>query len=173
MIESMPTWALSLSYWIHMVATVIWLGGLISISFVILPFIQKKMNGAEKEKILDGLQQTLNPIGWFCLVILVGTGMFQMSAHPSYQGFLAIENNWAVALFLKHIFIVFMVIAMGYLTWFVIPGLKRIALKQKLGKEIDEHELSRYRNQEKLILRTNSILAIIVLIFTAWARSVS
>jgi len=173
MTESMPIWALSFSYWIHMIATVIWLGGLISITFVILPFIQKKMTGEEKEKILSSLQNYLNPLGWFCLFILVGTGMFQMSAHPSYQGFLAIDNNWAVALFIKHIFIVFMVIAMGYMTWFVLPGLKRIALKQKLGKEIDHFEVLRYRNQEKLILWTNSILAILVLIFTAWARSVS
>ncbi|MDX9848961.1 MAG: CopD family protein [Anaerolineaceae bacterium] len=173
MLETMPVWALSLSYWIHMLATVIWLGGLISITFVILPFIQKRMTGVEKEKILDGVQQILNPIGWFSLIILVGTGMFQMSAHPSYQGFLAIDNNWAVALLIKHIFIVLMVLAMGYLTWFVIPSLKRIALKQKLGKEIDQKEVARYRNQERFLLWTNSILAIIVLIFTAWARSVS
>lgn len=173
MTESMPIWVLSFSYWIHMIATVIWLGGLISITFVVLPFIQKKITGEEKEKILSSLQNYLNPLGWFCLFILVGTGMFQMSAHPSYQGFLSIENDWAVALFIKHIFIIFMVIAMGYLTWFVLPGLKRIALKQKLGKDIDSLELSRYRNQERLILWTNSILAIFVLIFTAWARSVS
>jgi uncharacterized membrane protein len=173
MTESMPIWVLSFSYWIHMIATVIWLGGLISITFVVLPFIQKKITGEEKEKLLSSLQNYLNPLGWFCLFILVGTGMFQMSAHPSYQGFLSIENDWAVALFIKHIFIIFMVIAMGYLTWFVLPGLKRIALKQKLGKDIDSLELSRYRNQERLILWTNSILAIFVLIFTAWARSVS
>lgn len=173
MTDSMPIWALSLSYWIHMIATVIWLGGLISITFVILPFIQKKMTGEEKEQLLSNLQNYLNPLGWLCLFILVGTGLFQMSAHPSYQGFLAIDNDWSVALFIKHIFIVFMVIAMGYLTWFVLPGLKRIALKQKLGKEIDHFEVLRYRNQEILILRTNSILAILVLIFTAWARSVS
>ncbi|PKO11357.1 MAG: hypothetical protein CVU40_01035 [Chloroflexi bacterium HGW-Chloroflexi-2] len=173
MTESMPIWVLSFSYWIHMIATVIWLGGLISITFVVLPFIQKKITGEEKEKLLSSLQNYLNPLGWFCLFILVGTGMFQMSAHPSYQGFLSIENDWAVALFIKHIFIIFMVIAMGYLTWFVLPGLKRIALKQKLGKDIDSLKLLRYRNQERLILWTNSILAIFVLIFTAWARSVS
>lgn len=173
MTDSMPILALSFSYWIHMIATVVWLGGLISITFVVLPFIQKRLAGEEKEKILSSLQNYLNPVGWFCLFILAGTGMFQMSAHPSYQGFLAIDNDWAVALFIKHVFIVFMVIAMGYLTWFVLPGLKRIALKQKLGKEIDRFEELRYRNQERLILWINSILAIIVLIFTAWARSVS
>lgn len=173
MLESIPVWALTLSYWIHMFATVIWLGGLISVTFIILPFVSKKFTVLEKEKILQDLQNYLNPIGWFSLFILTATGMFQMSAHPSYQGFLAIDNDWAVALFIKHIVIIFMFIAMGYLTWFVLPGLKRLALKQKLGKEIDHQEKDRFQRQEKLILRINSILAILVLIFTAWARSVS
>ena len=173
MLDSIPVWALSLSYWIHMVATVIWLGGLISVTFIVLPFVSKKFSGKEKESILEDLQNYLNPIGWFSLIILIATGMFQMSAHPSYQGFLAIDNDWAVALFIKHIFIIFMIIAMGYLTWFVLPGLKRLALKQKLGKEISHQEKDRFQRQEKLILWINSILAILVLIFTAWARSVS
>jgi peptidoglycan biosynthesis protein MviN/MurJ (putative lipid II flippase) len=66
-----------------------------------------------------------------------------------------------------------MVTAMGFMTWFVIPGLKRIALKQKLGKDFSQSELKKFRNQEKFILLANLILAIFVLIFTAWARSVS
>jgi len=66
-----------------------------------------------------------------------------------------------------------MVTAMGFMTWFVIPGLKRLALKQKLGKDISLSELIKYRKQEKTILWINLILALFVLIFTAWARSVS
>jgi uncharacterized membrane protein len=173
MIESMPTWALSISYWLHMIATVIWLGGLATIALFVLPFIQKSIPPDDRERLLSGLQSFLNPIGWFCLFILIGTGLFQMSAHPSYQGFLAIDNAWAVALFIKHIIIALMVAVMGFMTWFVIPGLKRLALKQKLGKVISKSELIKYRKQEKTILWVNLILAIFVLIFTAWARSVS
>lgn len=173
MIDLMPTWALTLSYWLHMIATVIWLGGLTTVALFVLPFIQKEISPGERETLLSGLQGFLNPVGWSCLVILVGTGLFQMSAHPSYDGFLAIDNAWAVALFLKHIIILLMVTAMGFMTWFVIPGLKRIALKQKLGKDFSQSELKKFRNQEKFILLANLILAIFVLIFTAWARSVS
>jgi len=171
--DNIPVWALSLSYWIHMLATVFWFGGLISVTFILLPFIQKKFSGLEKESILNNLQKYLNPAGWFSLMLLTATGMFQMSAHPSYQGFMAIDNEWAVALFVKHIFIVIMVLTMGYLTWFVLPGLKRLALKQSIGKETNPAELTRLRNRERFLLWTNSILAIFVLVFTAWARSVS
>ena len=173
MIGLMPTWVLSISYWLHMIATVIWLGGLSTIALFVLPFIHKTIDPDDRERLLSGLQSFLNPIGWSCLFILIGTGMFQMSAHPSYQGFLAIDNAWAVALFIKHIIIVLMVVAMGFMTWFVIPGLKRLALKQKLGKDISLSELIKYRKQEKIILWVNLILAFFVLIFTAWARAVS
>jgi uncharacterized membrane protein len=171
--ESMPVWALSLSYWIHMLVTVIWVGGLATLSLFILPFIQKTLVVEERERILTTIQKRLNPIGWMCLFILTGTGMFQMSEHPSYQGFLSIDNEWAVAIFIKHIIIVLMVMAMGYLTWIVIPGLQKFTLKQKLGKQVNPLEVERLRKQEKLILFTNSILALLVLVFTAWARSVS
>lgn len=170
---SMPVWVLSLSYLIHMVATVVWFGGLVTVALFILPFIQKNLKIEEREKILNTIQSKLNPIGWMCLFILTGTGMFQMSEHPSYQGFLAIDNSWAIALFIKHLFIILMVFAMGYMTWIVIPELKKIALKQKLGKEISQVEMIKVRKKEELIIWTNFVLAVFVLIFTAWARSVS
>lgn len=169
----MPVWVLSLSYLIHMVATVVWFGGLVTVALFILPFIQKNLKIEEREKILNTIQSKLNPIGWMCLFILTGTGMFQMSEHPSYQGFLAIDNSWAIALFIKHLFIILMVFAMGYMTWIVIPELKKIALKQKLGKEISQVEMIKVRKKEELIIWTNFVLAVFVLIFTAWARSVS
>lgn len=170
---SMPVWALSLSYLIHMVASIVWFGGLVTVALFILPFIQKNLKIEEREKILNTIQSKLNPIGWMCLFILTGTGMFQMSEHPSYQGFLAIDNSWAIALFIKHLFIILMVVAMGYMTWIVIPELKKIALKQKLGKEINQVEMIKVRKKEELIIWTNFVLAVFVLIFTAWARSVS
>ena len=167
----MPNWALTISYWIHLLATVVWLGGMVSVALFILPYVQNKLPLEEREPILSKLQVTLNSIGWFCVFLLAGTGLFQMSAHPSYQGFLAIDNNWAIAILIKHILIIVMVIAMGYLSWFVLPELKRISLRRRLGKEINLDELLKLRQKEKYILWTNLILALLVLIFTAWARS--
>lgn len=169
----MPVWALSISYLVHLVATVVWLGGLFTMTIFILPFIQENFAPDQKEKVLTTIQTKLNPLGWLCLFILTGTGMFQMSEHPAYEGFLTIDNSWAIAIFIKHLFIILMVIAMGYTTWAVIPGLKKIALRQKLGKVINQEEITYLRKREKQIIWINTVLAIFVLIFTAWARSVS
>lgn len=171
MSQSIPIWALSFSYWLHLLATVIWLGGLATVAFLVLPFIQQTSNLDERERILNLLQKYQYPIGWLSLFILIGTGMFQMSEHPAYQGFLAIDNQWAIAILLKHIFILFMIAAMGYLSWFILPGLKRVTLKRKLGKEINLEELNQLRQKEKIMIWTNLILAFFVIVFTAWARS--
>ena len=33
----MPTWVLALSFWLHMVATVVWIGGLALMALVVWP----------------------------------------------------------------------------------------------------------------------------------------
>jgi ABC-type phosphate transport system permease subunit len=99
--------------------------------------------------------------------------MIQMGANSAYQGFLNINNSWAVALFSKHIAIILLVILMGIMTWGVLPALKRISLRQSLGKAIDEKEQKKYGRMEKQLLNGTLVLSVIILLLTAWARSAS
>lgn len=163
-----PDWALSITYWLHMLATVVWIGGLVSLVYLVLPAAQRILDPKTYASLLESIQHRLDPIGWFCLVILTGTGMFQMSASPNYQGFLAIDNRWAVAIMLKHIVILFMVGASAYLTWGLLPSLRRMALKLAQGKAAPD--VARLQRQNKRLLQLNLLLSIIVLALTALAR---
>jgi hypothetical protein len=96
--------------------------------------------------------------------------MFQMSASPSYRGFLAINNPWAMAIFLKHAVIGVMVLASAYVTWGLTPALKRLALLQAHGKG-DEAALAALQNREAQLVQLNLFISVIVLLLTAWARS--
>jgi uncharacterized membrane protein len=42
--ESTPFWALSLAYWLHMVATVAWIGGLVALVILVLPVARRIMD---------------------------------------------------------------------------------------------------------------------------------
>jgi hypothetical protein len=95
-----------------------------------------------------------------------------MSEHPLYEGFLSINNTWAVALFVKHILVVVLVIFMGIMTWITLPKLKRLAMAQNLGKAVDPIERSKLERSEININRINIVLSVLVLLFTALARSV-
>lgn len=41
-------WILTIVYWLHLLATVVWIGGIISLAIVFLPSIQKTLPGEQK-----------------------------------------------------------------------------------------------------------------------------
>jgi hypothetical protein len=102
---------------------------------------------------------------------LVGTGMFQMSAHPSYSGFLAIENEWSIAILTKHFVIGLMVLTSAYLTWGLLPAIQRTALMRAAGAAVDPAQIQRLEQREAWLLQTNLLLSVVVLALTAWART--
>jgi len=172
MLISSP-WILTIVYWLHLMATVIWIGGVISLNIIFLPSIQKTLTTDQKNLLYSEIQKRFQPIGWLSLVILSGTGMIQMGAHPSYQGFLNINNNWAVALFSKHISILLLIILMVIMTWGVLPTLKRINLKLSLGKNVTEEEIKKNQHLENFLIKAIFFLSILILLLTAWARAAS
>ncbi len=170
---SVPAWALALAYWIHMIATTLWIGGLAAVSILVAPATQKSLDRVANTPLLADLQRRLDPIGWFCLVTLAGTGMFQMSANPHYQGLLEIQNLWATAILVKHLLFLFMAGSSAYLTWVLLPELRRVGLQQTLtsqGKGLVEKAESLNRRVMHLV-RLNLMLGLLVLGLTALARS--
>jgi uncharacterized membrane protein len=166
-----PTDWLTILYWLHLLATVAWVGGLVAMALFVLPAARRTLSGESLAAFLGQVSMRLQRIGWLSLIILVGTGMFQMSASPKYQGFLAITNSWAVAILIKHVVIGVMVLASAYLTWGLMPSIQRLALLQAHGKG-DAAEMERLRRREDQLVRFNLYAAIAVLLLTALARSV-
>jgi len=167
-----PTWVLTIVYWLHMLATVVWVGGLAAMAVLVLPTARKSLSPEAYSAFLGPLQQRLQWLGWMSLAVLTATGMFQMSASPNYEGVLAIKNAWAVAILLKHIAIGGMVLISAYLTWILGPELSRLALRQAQKGGVTPAEAEKYRRKQQQIFWINLTLAVVVLALTAWARSV-
>jgi len=166
-----PTWALWLAYWLHMVATVVWIGGLAALAIFVLPAARRALDEPAYAAFLSGLQQRFDPLGWFSLAILAGTGMFQMSASPGYQGFLAIENLWAAAILVKHLLFFTMAGLSAYLTWGLLPKIRRLALRRAVSAPADDMAARRLAAQETRLLQLNLLLGVLVLALTAIARA--
>jgi uncharacterized membrane protein len=151
-----------------MLATVVWIGGLAALILLFLPAARKELDAAAYANLLAAVQRRLDPLSWICLLVLVGTGLFQMSANSNYQGFLAVGNRWAAAILIKHLVFLVMVLVSAYITWGLLPRLQRLALLQARGQPADAGSLLR---QEANLLRLNLILGVIVLALTAVARA--
>lgn len=169
---SVPASALTLAYWLHMLATVLWIGGISTLALLVLPAASKTLDAASYAALLESIQKRLDPLGWVCLAVLASTGLVQMSANPNYQGFIAIHNRWAAAILVKHLLFLVMTGLSVYLSWGLLPKLRRLALKrQRLPAEALSDQSASLGRQEVLLLRLNLILGVLVLALTAIARS--
>ncbi len=152
-----------------MLATVIWIGGLAILTLIVIPAAQKTLNKNTYAIFLENLQRRLDPLAWFSVIVLLGSGMLQMSANPNYEGFLAVNNPWGWAILVKHIVFGLMVLTSGYITWGIIPAMRRAAMRQVHGEDVPES--AALQKREWLLLRINLVLGIIVLALTALARA--
>jgi len=169
MITAPPAWALAFTFWLHLLATVTWIGSLASISFLVLPAMRHSLNPDVQLVFIEAMQKRLEPIAWFSMSLLVLTGLFQMSVNPHYDGFLSVSTQWSLAILSKHLLGVIMVVVSAIQTWEVIPAIRRAILKSK--KNENAQELDRLRRREILLLRMNFGLSVLILLATAFARA--
>jgi len=61
MIET-TTWVLSVAYWLHMLATVVWIGALSALLILVLPVARKVVGAAVYPDLLIEIQRGLDPL---------------------------------------------------------------------------------------------------------------
>jgi len=166
-VSATPYWVLSLAYWLHMLATVAWVGGLTALIYLFLPTAQKQLDPEALAGLMLHIQRRLDPLAWLSLAVLITTGLVQMGVSPNYQGFLRISNLWTVAIFIKHLAFLLMVAISAYISWGVLPAMRRLALMRAKNSK----DVVRLQRRERSLLRLNLILGVIILGLTALARA--
>ncbi|MEP6896511.1 MAG: CopD family protein [Chloroflexota bacterium] len=163
-----PTWVLALIYWLHMLATVLWVGSLAAIAFLILPAMKRTLDAEQQLVFIEAMQKRLEPIAWFSISLLVVTGLFQMSLNVHYDGFLSTSTQWSLAILSKHILGAIMIVVSAIQTWEVIPAIRRAILLSK--KQDNAEALDALRRREIRLVWINLGLSVLILGATAVAR---
>lgn len=159
---------MALIYWLHMLATVTWIGSLAAINLLVLPASQRTLKLVDQLSFIAALQKRLEPLAWFSIGLLLATGLFQLSANPHYDGFLDTSTQWSMAILIKHGLGVIMVVVSAIQTWEVIPAIHRTLMKKG---NADANELAKLQRREVILLRVNLILSALILGATAFARA--
>ena len=160
-------WILAVIFWFHMLATVTWVGSLAAINILVLPASHRTLKLADQLNFITALQKRLEPLAWFCMGLLLVTGLIQLSTSPHYDGFLSLSTQWSFAILIKHGLAVIMVVVSAIQTWEVLPAIQRTLMKK--GKA-DEEELRNLQRKEIILLRINLLLSALILGATAVAR---
>lgn len=162
-----PSWVMALIYWLHMLATVAWIGSLAAINLLVLPASQRTLKLVDQLRFISALQKRLEPLAWFSISLLLVTGLIQMSTSPHYDGFLSLSTQWSMAILIKHSLGVIMVVVSAIQTWEVIPAIHRTLMKKE---NADTGQLAKLQRREVILLRVNLILSALILGATALAR---
>lgn len=159
---------MALIYWLHMLATVTWIGSLAAINLLVLPASIRTLKLVDQLSFIAALQKRLEPLAWFCMGLLLATGLFQLSANPHYDGFLSTSTQWSLAILVKHSLGVIMAVVSAVQTWEVLPSIQRTLMRKETAKA---DELARLQRREIILMRTNLILSALILAATAFARA--
>jgi uncharacterized membrane protein len=155
---------LAISYWLHLLTTVLWLGGLMVVSLIALPAYRR---GELADNQWLTLQKSLLPYINGSMALLWVTGFYQMTNNVQYSGFLVIDSTWAWAMLAKHVAVVGMTALSLLMQFQLLPEMERVIV---LGRKLADQRAALARRETRL-LRINLLLATIVLLFTALATA--
>lgn len=171
-IVGMPDWLVAAAYFFHLIATVVWVGGIALLTLVVYPAARRVLAGDPRQgALIAEIYRRFSPLAMVALAVLVVTGLSQMAVNKNYNGFLKIDSAWAWAILIKHLVFGLMALVGGYSLWGLGPAIARLALLESRGK-LAGGELAGLRRREELLNRLNFVCALAVLALTAVARSV-
>lgn len=163
---------LAISYFFHLIATVVWIGGLVILGILVWPEARRVVSeNATLDALLARLRKRFTVLSNLSLAVLLVTGLVQMTADPNYDGVLQFTNEWSRVILLKHLTIGGMVISGLVLQYGVAPALERVSLLVQRGKS-DPAKWARLRRREVRLTWINIALGILVLAFSAWATAI-
>lgn len=157
-------WVLAISYWIHLLATAVWLIGIFAMAATAVP--AWRHNSIDKNGWLT-LQKRLLPWTNLSLLLLLITGFVQMTNDSNYGGFLAIDTVWAWALLLKHLLYLLLVGIAVYWQFSYFPAVDRLALLLANKPALGKSEQAALERREKRLLWLNVGCAVLLLLCTA------
>jgi putative copper export protein len=168
----MPEAALALSLFFHIGATVIWIGGILLLTFLVAPELNRALaNQPVWYQLLRRLRKRMTPLSNLSLAVLIVTGFLQMSADPNYEGLLSFNNRWSQALLIKHTLLIVMAAAGLTLQIVVAPALERTSLLLERGQG-DAGEWNRLRLRERRLTLLIAALALLILAASAWLTAI-
>lgn len=164
--------ALAFSLFLHIGATVIWIGGILLLTLLVVPELNRAL--AEQpalHQLLRRLRKRFTPLGNLALATLIVTGVLQMSTDPNYESLLSFSNRWSQILLFKHLLLIIMAAAGLFLQLTVAPALERASLLLERGRG-DADEWNRLRRRERRLTLLIASLAVLILAASAWLAAI-
>ncbi len=115
-------------YWIHLVAAVLWIGGIIFIIFIAIPS-SRQVLGAESGKLMGEISKRFTPLANYSIILLFVSGIVLAGLNKQFSGVRILESNWTMALILKLVLFFSMTAIHFYRGLVLVPKIMRTATR--------------------------------------------
>ncbi len=145
--------------WIHLLATVFWIGGMLVNLFVVIPSAQKTLEPAMVGKFVGTIMNRYRPLTIISMIVLLFSGIPMTILDPNYVP-LNFTGQWAIVILIKHIVVGILVALTLYAFFVMAPKVEAKAV------EGPSPELAGLQKRQLRITQIGAVLGIIVLLLT-------
>ncbi|MCF8368866.1 MAG: DUF4149 domain-containing protein [Bacteroidales bacterium] len=112
---------------LHLMATIAWIGGMFFNFLVVLPTIQKVLDPATAGKFLGVLFKRVRIVVYVSLLVLFVTGIPMKIASEYYVSIINFDNTWETVGFIKHVFVGILALLAFYSFEILVPKVGKLA----------------------------------------------
>ncbi len=154
----MSTYLVPLSTWLHVLATIVFIGYYLFTSLIFLPVLESQMQANALRGLLERISARLQPYFGGSLLVFLVTGTYLMLINKNYMGLgHFFGNTWSALIVIKH----FLVLAF--------LALAIISERAFLGQISDQKPEA--LKQFRWALRINAFLGMVILLLTSIAQA--
>ena len=147
--------------WIHLMATVAWIGGMFANFFIYMPAMRKVLDPSVSGKLMGTVMKRFRIMVYISMGLFLFTGMISGFIHVSSVDAASAENSWNTLLTIKvSVFVVMAVLAI-YAFEYLAPKVAETAAKGA------SPELARIQKRQMALAATGFILGIIIVAISA------
>jgi uncharacterized membrane protein len=158
----MPNLLLAIANYLHLLATIVWIGGLVISRLIIAPALAP-LPAETRRIVLHTIGQRAASFTYGAIGVFIISGLAMLSKNANYSGLVAFDNLWTRVILLKHLTVAGLILSTAYVNSSVTP---------KLQAAGDDAERARWAERRKDLGDVNVLLALVILALTAIATAI-
>ena len=165
---------LSLSHFLHLLATVVWIGGIVMILSSVLPGAKDALESAPMvSRLMKHITKRFTPMVNVSILVLIVTGIIIAHYEKNFTGFWDFNNPWNTVMFLKHSFVALMIIIHFYRGLILTSKIGRLSSQADESQKLSSlsSKVARLQKFSLNLVKTNLVLGLIVLLVTGISSS--
>lgn len=164
---SLELFVLSAMNWLHLLATVVWIGGMSTNLLVLFPSMKQGLEPPAIGRLMGIVMKRLRSLVYASIVILAVSGIVMNLLNEHYLGLFQFGNLWSMLTLIKHIFTLALVVLAVY-------AFERLG--PKVAKAVaggPSPELGRFQKKQMTLAVTGFALGLLILLLTGIVTALS